>query len=87
MARFYRLVLQPDLFGGCSLVREWGRIGSAGQVRATVFSTAEAAEVAQMRLLQPRSGEDTSVLVQQRTSTQAHLCTVVVVQQYINIFA
>ena len=32
--RFYRMYVQPDLFGGCSLVREWGRIGTAGrQVR------------------------------------------------------
>jgi len=23
MQRFYRLSLQPDLFGGCSLIREW----------------------------------------------------------------
>jgi predicted DNA-binding WGR domain protein len=67
MARFYRLVLQPDLFGGCSLVREWGRIGSAGQVRATAFPTAEAAEVAQMRLLQAKERRG-----YQRTSATVH---------------
>jgi len=33
MRRFYRLVLQPDLFGGCTLVREWGRIGAGGTIR------------------------------------------------------
>lgn len=33
MKRFYRLFLQPDLFGGYSLVREWGRVGSGGRVR------------------------------------------------------
>jgi len=33
MHRFYRLGLQPDLFGGCTLVREWGRIGSGGNLR------------------------------------------------------
>jgi len=33
MQRFYRLSLQPDLFGGCSLVREWGRIGAGGRLR------------------------------------------------------
>ena len=32
MARFYIMVLQPDLFGGVDLVREWGRIGSPGRV-------------------------------------------------------
>ena len=30
MARFYLLDVQPDLFGGWSLIREWGRIGRAG---------------------------------------------------------
>lgn len=30
-ARFYRLSLQADLFGGTALVRNWGRIGRAGR--------------------------------------------------------
>ncbi|MEY9607071.1 putative DNA-binding WGR domain protein [Bradyrhizobium japonicum] len=33
MSRFYRLDVQPTLFGGWSLVKEWGRIGRAGTVR------------------------------------------------------
>jgi predicted DNA-binding WGR domain protein len=33
MRRFYLMVVQRDLFGGVSLVREWGRVGSGGQVR------------------------------------------------------
>jgi len=32
MRRFYRLSVQPDLFGGATLVREWGRIGLCGQM-------------------------------------------------------
>jgi predicted DNA-binding WGR domain protein len=32
MRRFYRMSVQPDLFGGACLVREWGRIGSRGQM-------------------------------------------------------
>lgn len=32
MRRFYLMQVQPDLFGGASLVREWGRIGSRGRV-------------------------------------------------------
>jgi len=32
MRRFYQIGLQPDLFGGCTLVREWGRIGSGGNL-------------------------------------------------------
>ncbi len=30
MRRFYRMTIQPDLFGGACLVREWGRIGFRG---------------------------------------------------------
>ena len=33
MARYYHMTLQPTLFGGWSLVREWGRIGRGGQVK------------------------------------------------------
>lgn len=31
MRRYYRMTIQPDLFGGSSLVREWGRIGCRGR--------------------------------------------------------
>ncbi len=37
MRRFYRLALQPDLFGGCTLIREWGRIGRGGQMKQEAF--------------------------------------------------
>jgi len=37
MRRFYSLALQPDLFGGISLVREWGRMCSGGRVRYDSF--------------------------------------------------
>ena len=32
MRRFYRLDLQPDLFGGVLLVKQWGRIGTCGRI-------------------------------------------------------
>lgn len=32
MRRYYRMAIQRDLFGKASLVREWGRIGSRGQM-------------------------------------------------------
>ena len=32
MSRYYRMVIWRDLFGQASLVREWGRIGSRGQM-------------------------------------------------------
>lgn len=31
MRRFYRFDVQPDLFGGVLLVKEWGRIGARGR--------------------------------------------------------
>lgn len=39
MRRFYRLALQPDLFGGCTLIREWGRIGRGGQFKREDFAS------------------------------------------------
>jgi predicted DNA-binding WGR domain protein len=31
MHRYYRLTVEPNLFGEWSLVREWGRIGKPGR--------------------------------------------------------
>ena len=33
MARFYKLDVQPNLFGEWCLIAEWGRIGSPGRVQ------------------------------------------------------
>jgi len=33
MRRFYAMTVQRDLFGGATLIREWGRLGSPGRVR------------------------------------------------------
>ena len=46
VARFYKLDVQPTLFGEWSLVREWGRIGRPGTVRLEVHETRGAADVA-----------------------------------------
>ena len=46
MARFYRMQMQPTLFGGVTLIREWGRIGQAGTCRSDHYETAEAARSA-----------------------------------------
>ena len=42
--RFYSLHLAPTLFGGWSLIREWGRLGSGGTVRHDPFETEQAAQ-------------------------------------------
>lgn len=33
LRQFYLLTVQRDLFGGATLVQEWGRIGTAGRIR------------------------------------------------------
>jgi len=50
MRRYYALVLQPTLFGGVSVVRNWGRIGTGGQSMMETFERSEEAAVALARL-------------------------------------
>lgn len=35
MRRFYLMTVQRDLFGGATLIREWGRIGSGGKLKTS----------------------------------------------------
>jgi predicted DNA-binding WGR domain protein len=49
MHRYYRMDVQLDLFGAWCLMREWGRIGRAGQVRSVAYATAHEAEAALQR--------------------------------------
>jgi predicted DNA-binding WGR domain protein len=49
MSRFYRLDVQPDLFGFWLLVREWGRIGRPGRTRVVSFATIDEAHDALQR--------------------------------------
>lgn len=37
MRRFYLLSIQPTLFGGASVIRNWGRIGAQGQAMMQTF--------------------------------------------------
>lgn len=37
MQRYYCLSVQPDLFGGYTLIREWGRLGRSGQTAIEHF--------------------------------------------------
>lgn len=46
MARFYRLWLEPTLFGETCLARNWGRINSHGQVKIETFGHASDAAAA-----------------------------------------
>jgi predicted DNA-binding WGR domain protein len=49
MRRFYAVNVVPALFGEWQLVREWGRIGQGGTVRAATFPSQDEAEKAQAR--------------------------------------
>lgn len=39
--RYYQLVLQQDLLGGWTLIREWGNQGSSGRVKKEFFTSQE----------------------------------------------
>ena len=54
MARFYALDLQPTLFGGWAVVKEWGRIGRAGQGRSSLYGERAEAEAGLAHELQRR---------------------------------
>ncbi|GEO84677.1 MULTISPECIES: WGR domain-containing protein [Alphaproteobacteria] len=38
MARFYVLSVEPALFAGAALLRQWGRIGTRGRTRVELFA-------------------------------------------------
>ena len=50
MYRFYGLTLQPTLFGGASVIRNWGRIGTQGQAMVQTFDNVDEATGALKRL-------------------------------------
>ena len=44
--QYYRLTVQPNLFGAWSLLREWGRIGRPSQMQADLYVSLEATQEA-----------------------------------------
>jgi len=56
MARFYAMSIETTLFGGRSLVRNWGRIGTWGRYKIELFEDEAAAETAMARLARIKSG-------------------------------
>lgn len=50
MRRFYSLAIQPTLFGGASVIRNWGRIGTNGQSIIETFDHADEAMIAMTKL-------------------------------------
>jgi predicted DNA-binding WGR domain protein len=54
-ARFYRLELWPDLFGGVSLAREYGHIGQGGRLHITPFKDEQEARSAFDRIVRQKT--------------------------------
>jgi predicted DNA-binding WGR domain protein len=52
--RFYVVAIMPSLFGDWTVLREWGRRGSAGTVRLTSYERRDDAETAQRRTIKRR---------------------------------
>jgi predicted DNA-binding WGR domain protein len=50
MRRFYSLTIQPTLFGGASVIRNWGRIGTNGQAMTETFDEPDEAQRVLRRL-------------------------------------
>jgi predicted DNA-binding WGR domain protein len=54
MARFYALDVQPTLFGEWALLKEWGRIGSAGRLVSCRFASEREAALAMAEHLEAK---------------------------------
>ncbi len=54
-ARFYRLELWPNLFGGVSLAREYGRIGQGGRLHLLPVEDEQQARRAFDRILRQKT--------------------------------
>ena len=68
-ARFYRLELWPDLLGGVSLAREYGRIGQSGRLYITPFDQEQDAEQAFQRLLRQKTRKGYIAVTHRRART------------------
>ena len=44
--QFYQLILQEDLLGGWTVIRQWGRLGQRGRFRQEYFDDLPAAQEA-----------------------------------------
>lgn len=51
MRRFYAAGIQPTLFGGASVIRYWGRIGTTGRSMVETFDQNEDAHSAFRKLV------------------------------------
>jgi predicted DNA-binding WGR domain protein len=54
ISRFWLAIITPTIFGGWSLVREWGRIGAPGTMRTRSFETEKEALKAEQHGIRKR---------------------------------
>ena len=54
MARFYRISVDPALFGLMAVTREWGRIGQSGRSRIDLYPNGAQAAAAARALLRAK---------------------------------
>lgn len=52
MARYYRVAIEPTLFGWSSVVRDWGRIGRSARRRLDLYDDDDEAVATAEKLLQ-----------------------------------
>lgn len=52
MARYYRVAIEPTLFGWSAVVRDWGRIGRSGRRRLDLYDHLDEASAAAEDLLE-----------------------------------
>jgi predicted DNA-binding WGR domain protein len=76
MHRYYRLDVQLDLFGAWCFIREWGRIGQAGQTRTVPYPTSREAQAALDRQRRP-IGRQAALAI-----SSAHKSTFIAVKSY-----
>ncbi len=54
MARYYRVAIEPTLFGWSAVVRDWGRVGCSTRRRLDFYDDADQAVAAAGRLLRQK---------------------------------
>ena len=52
--RYYHITVQPGLFGGFTVIREWGRIGTKGKHKTQTFETEKQTEKEIQKVLRVR---------------------------------
>jgi predicted DNA-binding WGR domain protein len=68
MHRYYRLDVQPHLFGAWCFIREWGHIGQSGQTRSVLYPTPAEAHAAleKQRRAKERRGYATAATLERQ---------------------